>query len=160
MLALVRARWFSKPLSFCTDEAGFPGTNPRLAGRVIRAMGREILLFTAYFEHSVGFRSDQRQFDARRVFSHERWEVSFHSGSRFQLPTQIVARPVHARRQSLAQKLGASVVILEGITHTCRASKGEKPDIIDYFLVSTLIRPLIQKCEIVKSVPWCPHYGV
>ena len=32
--------------------------------------------------------------------------------------------------------------------------------IIDYFLVSTLIRPLTQKCEIVKSVLWDPHYGV
>ena len=28
-----------------------------------------------------------------------------------------------------------------GTTHTCRVGKGEKPDIIDYFLVSTLIRP-------------------
>ena len=58
VLALVRTRWFSKPLSICVDEAGFLCTNPRLAGRDIRVMGREILLFTAYFEHSVGFRSD------------------------------------------------------------------------------------------------------
>ena len=58
VLALVRTRWFSKPLSICTDEAGFFCSNPRLAVRVIRVMVREILLFTAYFEHSVGFRSD------------------------------------------------------------------------------------------------------
>ena len=58
------------------------------------------------------------------------------------------------------QKLGASVVIPGKTTHTCRVGKGQKPDIIDHFLVSTLIRPLIQKCEIVKSVPWGPHYGV
>ena len=58
VLALVRTRWFSKPLSICTDEAGVLCPNPRLAGRVIRVMGREILLPTAYFEHSVGFRSD------------------------------------------------------------------------------------------------------
>ena len=49
-------------------------------------------------------------------------------------------------------KLGASVVIPEGTTHTCRVGKGQKPDLIDYFLVSTIIRPLIQKCEIVKVV--------
>ena len=41
-----------------------------------------------------------------------------------------------------------------------RVGKGQKPDIIHHFLVSTLIRPLLQKCEIVKSVPWGPHYGV
>ena len=58
VLALVRTCWFSKPLSVCTDEAGVLYPNPRLAGSVIRAMGKEILLLTAYFEHSVGFRSD------------------------------------------------------------------------------------------------------
>ena len=27
-------------------------------------------------------------------------------------------------------------------------------------MVSACIRPLIQKCEVNKSVPWGPHYGV
>ena len=27
-------------------------------------------------------------------------------------------------------------------------------------MVSACIRPLIQKCEVIKSVPWGPHYGV
>ena len=57
------------------------------------------------------------------------------------------------------QKLGASVVTPEGSTHTGRTGRGQKPDIIDYFLVSTLIRPLILKCEVVKSVPWGQHHG-
>ena len=35
-----------------------------------------------------------------------------------------------------------------------------QPDIIDCFLVSTLIRPLIHKYEVVQSVPWRPHNGV
>ena len=46
---------------FCTDKAGVLCLNPRLAERVIRFMGREILLLTAYYlekKHSVGFRSD------------------------------------------------------------------------------------------------------
>ena len=38
--------------------------------------------------------------------------------------------------------------------------RGHKPDIIDYCQVSTLILPLVQKYEVVKSVPWDPHYGV
>ena len=58
VLALVHTRWFSKHLSVCTDETGVLCPNPRLAGRVIRVVGRETLLFAAYFEHSVGFRSD------------------------------------------------------------------------------------------------------
>ena len=58
VLALVRTRWSSKPLSICTDEAGVLCPIPRLAERVNRVTGREILLLTAYFEHSVGFRSD------------------------------------------------------------------------------------------------------
>ena len=58
VLTLVRKRWFSKPLSICSDDAGILCPSPRLAGRVIRVMGREILLLTAYFEHSAGFRSD------------------------------------------------------------------------------------------------------
>ena len=58
MLTLVRKRWFSKPLSICSDDAGIRCPNSRLAGRVIRVMGREISLLTANFEHSIGFRSD------------------------------------------------------------------------------------------------------
>ena len=65
VLTLVRKRWFSKPLSICSDDAGILCPNSRLAGRVIRVMGREILLLTAYFEHSVGFRSDTS--DAARL---------------------------------------------------------------------------------------------
>ena len=58
VLALVRNRWCSKPLSICTDEAGVLSPNSRLAERVIRVMGKEILLLTAYFEHSVGLRTE------------------------------------------------------------------------------------------------------
>ena len=50
---------------------------------------------------------------------------------------------------------------LQSVPHTRAVQAGvKKPVIIDYFLVSTLIRPLIQKCEVVKSVPWGPHNGV
>ena len=49
---------------------------------------------------------------------------------------------------------------LQWVPHTCRTGRGQKLDIIDYFLVSTPVRPLIQKCELVKSVPWGPHCGV
>ena len=151
VLALVRNRWFSKPLSICSDDAGTLCPNSRLAGRVIRVMGREILLLTAYFEHSVGVRSDTNANlmqdvcfltrDGRFPFS--LWQdLTLHGGGIW------------------TKQLGASVVTPEGSSHTCRTGRGQKPDIIDYFMVSACIRPLIQKCEVIKSVPWGPHYGV
>ena len=53
VLALVRRRWYSKPQAVCTDEAGVLYPNPRMVARVIRVMGTEIMLLTAYFAHSV-----------------------------------------------------------------------------------------------------------
>ena len=38
--------------------------------------------------------------------------------------------------------------------------EAKNPDIIDFFVVSACIRPLIQKCEVIKSVPWGPHCDV
>ena len=120
-------------------------------------MGREILLFTAYFEHSVGFPLRyQRQFDARRVFSHERWKASFHSGSRFQLSRPTCGKTCPCTEAVFGFRNWEHQLSFRGD----REGKGQKPDIIHHFLVSTLIRPLIHKCEIVKSVPWGPHYGV
>ena len=154
---------FPSPCPYVVDEAGFLCPNPRLAGRVIRVswVGRFCCLQLISSTPCRFPQRYQRQFDARRVFSHERRKASSHFGSRFQLPAKLVARPVHARRQSLASETGSiSGHFPGGTTHTCCVGKGQKPDIIDYFLVSTLIRPLIQKCEIVKSVPWGPHPGV
>ena len=44
--------------SHWSENVGFPSPCQSAVTRVIRVMGREILLLTAYFEHSVGFRSD------------------------------------------------------------------------------------------------------
>ena len=65
-------------------------------------------------------------------------------GSGLQFPAQLVAGLVYSWRQPLGPHVGSI----------------EKLDIIDYFLVTTHIRPLIQKRDVVKSVSWCPHYGV
>ena len=130
VLALVRTRWFSKPLSICTDEAGFLCPNPRLAGRVTRVMGR-----AAYFEHSVGFRSDVNANLIQDVcFLTIDGKVPFILGADFNFPPNLWQDlPTHGGSLWL-QKLGASVVVPEGTTHTCRVGKGQKPDIIDYFL--------------------------
>ena len=98
--------------------------------------------------------------DSRRVFSHERRKTPIHLVSGFQFLAQLVARLVSSCRQSLDSKCWKHRWSHQLVPHTCRSGRGQKPDIIDYFLVSTLIRPLIQRCEVVKSVAWGPHYGV
>ena len=98
----------------------------------------------------------QRQFDARRVFSHERRKASIHFGSGFQFLAKLVAMAAVFGYGSWEHQRSFQ---REPHTRAVQA-KVKKPDINDYFLVSTLIRPLIQKCKIVNSVPWGPHYGV
>ena len=161
VLTLVRKRWFSKPLSICSDDAGILCPNPRLAGRVIRVMGREILLLTAYFEHSVRFRSDINANLIHDVcFLTRDGRLPFIFGADFNFPPDLWQDLSLHGGGIWTKQLGASVVIPEGSSHTCRTGRGQKPDIIDYFMVSACIRPLIQKCEVIKSVPWGPHCGV
>ena len=107
VLALVRKRWFSKHLSICRDDAGILCPNSRLAGRVIRVMGREILLLTAYFEHSVSFRSDTNANLMQDVcFLTRDGRVSIHSGCGFQLSAKPMARSDSAWRWHLDQATG------------------------------------------------------
>ena len=97
VLALVRTRWFSKFLSICTDEAGVLCTNPRL-----------VLLLTADFEHSVGFRSDINANLMHDVcFLTRDGKPPIHLGSGFQLPAQFVAGLVFSWRQSLDPQVGS-----------------------------------------------------
>ena len=57
VLALVRTRWFSKPLSMYR-RSWSSLLQHKIDGRVIQVTGREILLLTVYFDHFVGFRND------------------------------------------------------------------------------------------------------
>ena len=99
---------FLSPLSICTDEAGFSLPQPTIGREGHTCRGQGDFLFTAYFEHCVGFRSDTNANLMQDVcFLTERRKASFHSGSRFQHPAQLVARPVRARRQSVASETGS-----------------------------------------------------
>ena len=70
-------------------------------------MGGEILVLTTYFEHSFCFRSDINANLMQDVcFLTRDGKLPFILGSRFQLPVQLVARPVHARRQPMASETG------------------------------------------------------
>ena len=110
VLALVRTRWFSKPFSICTDGAGVPCPDPRLAGGVYT-------LFRALRRFP---QRHQRQFDARRVFSHEKQKA----GADFNFPPSLWQDLSMQGGSLWLRKLGASVVISEGTTHACRAGKG------------------------------------
>ena len=92
---------FPSPCQFAVTMLVF---SPRLAGRVTRVMGREILLLTAYFEHSVGFRSDIHANLMQDVcFLTRNGRFSFIFGCGFQLSAKSVARSVSARRWHLDQ---------------------------------------------------------
>ena len=113
--------------------------------------------FTAYFEHSVGFRSDiNANFVQDVCFLTRDGMLPFILGADFNFPAKLVARLVHAWWQPLDTKVGSISGHSRG-NHTRAVQATVVPYIIDYFLVSTLIRPLTQKCEIVKSVPWGSH---
>ena len=127
----------------------------RLAGRVIRVMGSEFLLLAAYFEHSVEFRSDTNANLMQDVcFLTRNVRFPFILGSDFNCPPSLWQDLSLHGGGIWTKQLGASVVIPEGSSHTCRTGRGQKPDIIDNFMVSACIRPLVQKCEVIKSVPW------
>ena len=59
----------------------------------------------------------QRQFDTRRVLSHERRKASIQFGSEFEFRAKLVARLVHACRQSLVTEVGSISVHSKG-NHT------------------------------------------
>ena len=118
VLALVRKRWFSKPLSISSDDAGILCPNSRLAGTVIRVMGREILLLTAYFEHSVGFRSDTNANLMQDVgFLTRDGRFPFILGADFNFPPSLWQDLTLYGGGIWIKQLGASVVILE-VPHT------------------------------------------
>ena len=118
-------------------------------------------MFTAYFEQSVGFRSDTNANLMQNVcFFTRDGRFPFILGADFNFPPSLWQDLTLHGGGIWTKQLGASLVIPEGSSHTCRTGRGQKPDIIDYFMVSACIRPLIQKCEVIKSVPWGPHYGV
>ena len=120
----------------------------------------QILLLTAYFEHSVGFRSDINANLMHDVcFLTREWRFPSILGADFNFPPSLWQDLTLHGGGIWIKQLGASVVIPEGSSHTCRTGRGQKPDTIDYFMVSACIRPLLQKCEVIKSVPWGPHYG-
>ena len=156
VLAWVRTHWFSKPVSDVQPKLEFSAPTQDWRSASFGSWAGRLCCSQRTFRALCRFpQRCQGQFDARRVFSHERWEMFIYLGSGLQFRTQLVAGLVYSWRQPLDPKVGSIGGHARGFhTHTCRTGRGQKPNIIDYFLVSTLIRPPMQKCEVVKSVPW------
>ena len=57
-------------------------------------------------------------------------------------------------------RLQAQLMAPTNLSHTCRAAEGHAGSLIDYFMVSSSVRPVISSCEVVLDTPWGPHYGV
>ena len=93
----------------------------------------------------------QCQSDARRVFSHQRRKTASHFWERVSISPPSLWQDLSLQTVSGPQSWERRWS-LQWVPHTCRTGRGQKPDIIDCFLVSTLIRSLIHKCEVVKSV--------
>ena len=147
----------TQTLSICTDEAGVPYPNPRLAERVIRVMGSKILLLTSSFEQPVGFRSEINVNLMHDVcFLTRDGRLPFIPGAYFNVPPSPGQDSTLHGGSLWLQKLEASVVTPVGSTHTCRTGRVQKPDITDYLLVSSRVRPFFffkkKKIEVVKSV--------
>ena len=145
----LRGLRYSKPLSICADEAGILCPNSRLAGRVIRVMGMELILLTAYFAHSVGFRNEMNvNLMHDLCFLTRDGRFPFILRADFIFPPRLWQDSCLHGGSLWIQRLGASVVTPVASTHTCRTGKGQKAGILDYFLVSTLIEPLIQNVKL------------
>ena len=55
--------------------------------------------------------------------------------------------------------LDVLVVVPVASTHKRKAGTGHTSGIIHYFLVSKPICPLVQECDVLRTVQWSPHYG-
>lgn len=152
ILALIRTHWFLNPCQHVLTKPEFSAPyalGDFAAHRVLRTI--------------CGFpQRYQFQFDARHVFFHEGWVTPIHLGCGFQFPAQFVARPVCSWRDPLDPKVGSAGGHSRGCraTHTCRTGRGQKPDIIDYFLVSTNTDPASEtKTCSLEPTPRCADHA-
>ena len=139
-------------------HVGFPSPCPYVSMKLVFSaqptFGRdEIFLFTASFEHSVGFRSDINANLMQDVcFLTRDGKLPFILGADFNFPPNLWQDLSMHGGSLWLQRLGASVVIPEmNHTHVPSTGKGQKPDIIDNFLVSLLIQTSateVRDCEV------------
>ena len=81
-------------------------------------------------------------------------------GDRLQLPAEWMARLLQPWRQPLDSQSGRSCGSACGVhTHKRKAGTGHTSGIIEYFLVSKPICPLVQECDVLRTVRRSPHFG-
>ena len=150
----MRTRWFSKHLSFCTDETGVLCSTIGRKGHTCHGWGDFVIysLFRALRRFPQRYNAHLMQ-DVCFLTRDGRLPLTLGADFNF-LPSLWQDLSMHGGSLWI-RKLGASVFVPEGTTHKCRTGKGQNPDIIGYFLMSTLVRPLIQKswCS-VQTADW------
>ena len=105
--SLMRSRWSSEPLFISTDEAGVLCTQPKIGREGHTCHGKGFCCLQLISCTPSGFfQRYQRQFDAIRVFPHERRKASILVGSGFPFPAKLVAGLVRAWRQPLVADVG------------------------------------------------------
>ena len=135
VLALVRTRWSSKPLSTRTDEAGVLCTNPRLGGKGHSSRGQGDVAAHSVFRALCRFPLPyQCQFDARRLFSHERWETSHAPSERTSISHPACGRTCLFMEADSGSKCWEHRWSLQRVPDTRAVQAGvKKPDIVDIF---------------------------
>ena len=157
LLALVKKQWFSKPLTTCIDDSGLVNRGSRLAGRTIKIHDVEILVLAGYFQCGGNLDSPVNRHILQEVEDLTRGgEVPFILGADVNFPQTKWAEAAIP----WLRKLQAITWLPTNSTYTCKGAKGAKDTLIDYFIVSVALRPLILRCEVVLDVPWGPHLGL
>ncbi len=156
-LALVKKHWFSKPLTTCSDGSGLVNQGSRLAGRTIKIQGVEILVLAGYFQCGGDLDSPTNKNILQEIEDLTRGgEAPFILGADVNFSEDKWAKAVIP----WLRKLQAITVLPNDSSYTCKGAEGARDTLIDYFVVSVALRPLILKCNVVLDVPWGPHLGV
>ena len=124
-------------------------------------MGREILLFTAYFEHSVGFRSDINANLMQDVcFLTRDGKLPFILGADFNFPPNLWQDLSMHGGSLWLQKLGASVVIPGRTTHVPWRQRSEARHHRLFLGVNThqTSDTEMRDCD-VSPLGWCQAYA-
>ena len=156
-MTLVKKYWFSKLLTSSTDSQGKINTDSRLSGRSVRIKGVDIIVLTGYFL-SGGSPSDPIN---RRMLQDvdnltRGGKNLFILGADFNFGSEKLKNDI----TPWLRILRAVVVEPTDSNYTCKGAEGARDTLIDYFLVSASLRPLVQSCHVVLDTPWGPHLGV
>ncbi len=154
---MVKRHWYSKPLATCTDIEGNLSPGHRLTGRTVAIAGVEILVLAAYFLSGGDLQSPTNIGILKQVDHLTRGgNTPFILGADFNFEECSWVESVFP----WLRKLQATTVSPDNSSYTCKQREGVQCKIIDYFMISVCLRPLVAQCKVVLDAPWGTHLGV